>query len=649
MIKNSIVRTLASPNKNARKGASLAVSAIASIELPLKQWPDLITTLTNGAQAENADFKHSCLETLGYICEELEKETLGVEQVDGILTALIINSTSATATDDIKLLSLSSLCSCLHLCTKNFNAENEKSILMTNIIGCIASTNQDIKIKAIQCIVEIVTCFYDFIGGPTLEQLGHGTFSEIKQEESEEVSIAAVEVWSSISDMDIEREMRNDPKLPCRNYIATAYGALVPLLLESLKRQPADEDEDWNLSVASACCLSKIAEIAKDNITAPVLSFISPNICSPDWKCRKAAVLAFGSILKGPQKHMMNQLVNAALQSILKMLQDENLQVRITTAWTFEKISEHTYEPLKIPQAFMTIANGFIASLKDCPKVSNQICFALYNLAYSLRPGENQQTCLMSQVFKEALQALWENAFRSDAFGDSINLAHASFAAFTNIVQYSANDAIPALEPVLNMLVETFSRTIKGTFAIPGKVEDYQGYLCVALQPVFSKLPGKASANAAGIFVDLLIESFKMRKTVYDDGISSISGIINSIGKDIISYMPKIYPYLDYALKNTEDANLLKVAVGCVADLSRALDDQMAQFLPNIFPVLLKILNSEVTERTTKLDIICTLGDIAMAASKSFTAYLHDSFEMLKSAAALSLQTPQEVKMAYNI
>lgn len=643
MIKNYVLGALASPNKSARKGASQAVSAIAFLELPKKEWTEIIPTLAVNAQSTNHEFKLSSLETLGYICEELPNDALSGEQVDTILTAIIFNAIPSVTNDDVRLLALTSLSSCLHLCSKNFKAENEKNILMGKIIECLSSTNSEIRIKALQCIFEVVRCFYDYIGLTSLEQLAHATFNEIKREDSEDSGLQAIEVWSSISDIEIERETKKDPNFPSRNYIATACVALVPLLLECLKKKSAEDDDDWDLAVASACCLSLVAEVVKDSITQPVLDFVSKNIGSTEWQCRNASILAFGSILKAPQRSTMNNLVNAALPAFLKMLQDQSQPVRETTAWGFEKIAEYTYESLKVPQTFLAFMAVLIASLKDSPKISSHICFTLHNLAESLRAPEGQPTGLMSSVFRQVLQALWENAFRADAYGETINLAHSSFAALTNIVQYSAADTIPSLEPVLRMLIETFASTIKGNFTIPAKKEDFQGYLCSALQPIFGKLAGKITKEVASNFVDLLIESFKMRKTVYDEGILAMAGLIVCLGKEFIPFMPKLYPYLDFALKNTEDTTLCRVAVGCVGDLSRALEEQTAQFLPQIVPALMEILKNSETDRSLKLIIITTLGDLALATNKLYEPYLHDSLEMLKSAAALSLQPPPEV------
>lgn len=46
------------------------IAAIAEIELPMGQWPELIRLLLdNVTSTDNADLKTSTLEAIGYVCE----------------------------------------------------------------------------------------------------------------------------------------------------------------------------------------------------------------------------------------------------------------------------------------------------------------------------------------------------------------------------------------------------------------------------------------------------------------------------------------------------------------------------------------------------------------------------------------------------
>lgn len=64
--------TLGSPNVKAGNFASQAVSAIAAVELPQGQWPELIETLLGFVNnPTNTNLRISTLQTIGFICEAI--------------------------------------------------------------------------------------------------------------------------------------------------------------------------------------------------------------------------------------------------------------------------------------------------------------------------------------------------------------------------------------------------------------------------------------------------------------------------------------------------------------------------------------------------------------------------------------------------
>lgn len=81
-LKHSLLASLASPVARAAAGAAQVVSAVAAIELPVDQWPELIGQLLEfvGNQ-ENTGLRVATLQTIGYICEVVVGTT-----VDTVLT-----------------------------------------------------------------------------------------------------------------------------------------------------------------------------------------------------------------------------------------------------------------------------------------------------------------------------------------------------------------------------------------------------------------------------------------------------------------------------------------------------------------------------------------------------------------------------------
>ncbi len=54
--------------------------------------------------------------------------------------------------------------------------------------------------------------------------------------------------------------------------------------------------------MSSGICLSKISQLIGSKVLPLVVTFVSSNITSQDWKARYAAVIALGTITEGPDK-----------------------------------------------------------------------------------------------------------------------------------------------------------------------------------------------------------------------------------------------------------------------------------------------------------------------------------------------------------
>ena len=71
-IKGALLSMLDSPDLIVIKSAATCVAAVAVIEIPNKQWPDLITNLTENAQSDMLNTRLASLYTLGFICEDID-------------------------------------------------------------------------------------------------------------------------------------------------------------------------------------------------------------------------------------------------------------------------------------------------------------------------------------------------------------------------------------------------------------------------------------------------------------------------------------------------------------------------------------------------------------------------------------------------
>jgi importin subunit beta-1 len=89
-----MLANLATNSAVVRTQVAVAVATIASIEIPRREWLEIIPNLCDNAGHENVDFKNAALETLGFICDELMPEDINNELKNKIVLALTSNITS---------------------------------------------------------------------------------------------------------------------------------------------------------------------------------------------------------------------------------------------------------------------------------------------------------------------------------------------------------------------------------------------------------------------------------------------------------------------------------------------------------------------------------------------------------------------------
>jgi len=616
---------LASSFKKARKGAAQAVSAIALREFEQNRWGEIIINLSTNALNEVHEYKMSALETLRYICEEVNE--LNETQVNSILHALVSNLAPTVDNEEVRLLAITGLESCIRFCRHNFGKEAERHLLIDNVVLNCMADNDQVRNKAVQCLLEILRYFYDNIDPTCFHKMGTVTLDIIKKDNAEDLIILAIEFWCSLCDEEILRLKKDDIRSPCKNIIPAASGLLMTTLLESLKRISLEYENDGGIPVAAACCINLIAQILKDNIINPVLAYITANIGSTDWQSRNAALLSFVAITKGPSKERMQELVKQALHTLTIALKDTKPQIRETAAWGFSKIA-NDYSDLFNNNLIKVL----IESLQDKPRISNQICIALFNVYGHLNDVP---------YFDELLVALWKNGFRDDAFSDNVNLALSSFSALTKLINHATNST-PMLKDLFKGIIDQLEAINKKTFKISGKVQQYQCYLCSSLQVLIGKLADEIAQPLAEQIMEIITMSFKLHGIVYEEGLSVLTELILTKGKCFLPYMDMLSPYLLHGLQAKDDVSLCKAAINSIIDLSRLLEQEIAKYLHVFLPLLLNLLRESEAERSTKILALSAIGDLAITTKDSFEPYLKDTLDMLASASSIALQPPND-------
>lgn len=95
-VKQHVISTLASADRDVRKAAGIAVAGICKVELPLGEWTDIIDLLCQTSQNSNQFIQLASVTTLGYISTEITTKDLNDDNIAKILSCFhnLINSSN---------------------------------------------------------------------------------------------------------------------------------------------------------------------------------------------------------------------------------------------------------------------------------------------------------------------------------------------------------------------------------------------------------------------------------------------------------------------------------------------------------------------------------------------------------------------------
>ena len=125
-------------------------------------------------------------------------------------------------------------------------------------------------------------------------------------------------------------------------------------MTETLAKQESEtNDDEWIPAKAAGVCVMQLAQCSGDAIIEPILPFITKHFTNSDWfdflslikkylaeknkrniiklnfsafrHYREAAIMAFGSILEGPSKLKLENLIEQAIQPLIVTLTDSHV------------------------------------------------------------------------------------------------------------------------------------------------------------------------------------------------------------------------------------------------------------------------------------------------------------------------------------
>jgi importin subunit beta-1 len=148
-MKDAVLRNLASQSKPIRSQIASLVSAIAAIEVPRGEWLELIPMLCTNANHTDSQVKLASLQTLGFICEELEPMDLNAGLKNAIVSALTTTISKDEGNEfTTSVIASKALLSAIALASQNFEVQAERDFIMGKIFEALQIPTVEVRESA---------------------------------------------------------------------------------------------------------------------------------------------------------------------------------------------------------------------------------------------------------------------------------------------------------------------------------------------------------------------------------------------------------------------------------------------------------------------------------------------------------------------
>ncbi|GAB1607726.1 importin subunit beta-1 isoform X1 [Argonauta hians] len=625
--------------------AAQCVAYIACAELPQGFWPDLIPLLTQNITNPNSTvlMKEATLESIGYICQDIEPDILA-SQSNEILTAIVNGMRKEESSNHVRLAATNALLNSLEFTKSNFDKDFERHFIMQVVCEATQSTDTRVRVAALQCLVKIMSLYYQYMEhymGPALFAIT----MEAMKSEIDEVSLQGIEFWSTVCDEEVDLaielseadEEGRPPERSSRFYAKGALQFLVPILLITLTKQEEFDDDEWNPCKAAGVCLMLMATCCEDDVVGHVLPFVKEHIVHTDWRFRDAAVMAFGSILEGPDRNKLKPIVEQAMPMLINLLKDRSVVVRDTTAWAVGRVCEILPEAVINNTCLPPLLEALVQGLEAESRVAHNVCWAISGLAeaaYEIAADAAEEnvepeTYCLSYYFDGIVTKLLETTDRPDA--NQHNLRNAAYEALMELVKNSPKDCYETVKNTTMIILQRLEKVLQMEGHISStsdrvQYNDLQSLLCATLQSVLRKVTAEDAPKISSPIMTALLQMFNTScgksGGVQEDALLCVSTLVEVLGDNFLPYMPAFKPYLTLGLKNHAEYQVCQAAVGLTGDICRAVGNHIIPYCDELMTMLVQNLGDETVHRSVKPQILSVFGDIALAIGSYFKNYM---------------------------
>ena len=552
-----ILQALASTKKVASHTAAQVLGGFGAVDVPRNEWPNLMNTLFGHVNSpEVGDVtKVASLEAVGYICENVDPTEVQKETVDLILTTIVAGM-NEDRPNDIRGAAVVALNNSLEFASSNFQVDSERDYIMNAVCSCCRTDDARTRQKAFECLPEIANLYYDKLT-TYIEALFNLTTNAIK-EDIPEIGMMAMEFWVTVAET--EYDMGDSHLGVCKQ----ALPFLVPITLMTLTKQEDGDggDDSWGIAGEGAVLMKALAQTCGDDIMNLVIPFVEKNITSADWRHKEAALVAFGSILDGPQGNVLKELIIKAFGLLLDNLKDPINLVKETAAWTIGVICELHIDAITGNELLLFEALSFAA--KDSSwSVAKQACNSMKFLAYSYDGKDDSEKQVILQTLEIILQTLLAVAARPE--GD---LKVNAYEAANAMIEVAPRECNPLIAQVLQEALTRLQTSMQAAYMDQGEKERDQSLITGLIHICVRRLSKNELMPQANAIMGAVLQVLQSPGSAAHEESFNIMGFMAAaLEKDFKPYVEYSNQSILRGLQNIHDVAVCRTAVSAVGDI----------------------------------------------------------------------------------
>lgn len=151
------------------KTSAMCISSIFSLELPQRDWPELLPELYQYSYNTDPNARYSSLLTFGYICEDVDPTCLSQDDLQSIMPGVLNNIDPSNV--DLTKIAIKAFARAAPITQPYMASPEHRGFIMNNLLKAQSIPDPEILLSLMEALCEIVKVSYDYIG-EYVEQIG---------------------------------------------------------------------------------------------------------------------------------------------------------------------------------------------------------------------------------------------------------------------------------------------------------------------------------------------------------------------------------------------------------------------------------------------------------------------------------------------